>query len=71
MILTFTGGALGIILGILTSYLISNITKSPVALSFPSILLAFAVSVSIGIIFGWYPAQRAANLQPIEALRYE
>lgn len=71
IILTFSGGVVGVILGIITSYLLSNATGSPFVISPVSILLAFAVSAGIGILFGWYPAQRAANLQPIEALRYE
>ncbi len=71
VILTFTGGFLGIVLGILTSYIYSRINSSVFTISFSSILLAFGVSVVIGIIFGWYPAKRASNLQPIEALRYE
>jgi putative ABC transport system permease protein len=71
IILTFSGGVIGVILGIIASYLLSNITNSPFVISLTSILLAFVVSVSIGTLFGWYPAQRAANLQPIEALRYE
>jgi len=71
VILTFTGGILGVILGILTSYIYSRANSSVFTISFSSILLAFGVSVVIGVIFGWYPAKRASSLQPIEALRYE
>ncbi len=71
ILLTFTGGIIGIILGIITSFIISKLTSSLFVVSPPSIALAFIVSAVIGIVFGWYPAQRAANLQPIEALRYE
>lgn len=71
IILTFVGGVIGMGIGILASYLITNFTKSPFVISPSSILLAFVVSAGIGILFGWYPARRAANLQPIEALRYE
>jgi putative ABC transport system permease protein len=71
VILTFTGGVIGVILGWLISYAVSylGILQSQVSIS--SVLLAFGVSAVIGIIFGYYPAQRAANLNPIEALRYE
>lgn len=71
IILTFVGGIIGIGVGVLASYLISVFTGSGFVVSANSILLAFAVSAGIGILFGWYPARRAANLQPIEALRYE
>lgn len=71
IILTFVGGSIGIVVGIATSYIISSLTKSPFVLSLPSILLAIGVSGGIGILFGWYPAKRASELQPIEALRYE
>lgn len=71
VILTFTGGVLGIALGVLASYGYSLYSQTTFVLSLPSIGLAFAVSAAIGVLFGWYPAQRAANLQPIEALRYE
>jgi len=71
IILTFTGGVIGVILGIITSYVISLITNTLFVVSPSSVLLAFAVSAGIGILFGWYPARRASNLQPIEALRYE
>lgn len=71
IILTFTGGIIGIIIGVIVSYLYSSITGSLFVISPMSVLLAFVVSAAIGVIFGWYPASRAANLQPIEALRYE
>jgi putative ABC transport system permease protein len=71
MILTFTGGILGIIFGIITSFIISKITGSLFVVVPGSVILAFFVSALIGILFGWYPAKKAANLQPIEALRYE
>ena len=71
VILTFTGGILGIIVGIVTSYGYSQINSSTFTISPYSVLLAFSVSVVIGVVFGWYPAKKAASLQPIEALRYE
>lgn len=71
VILTFTGGILGVIIGIFTSYIYSRTNSSTFTISPYSVLLAFSVSVVIGVIFGWYPAKRAASLQPIEALRYE
>lgn len=71
ILLTFTGGIIGIILGIALSYAISSLAHLQFVISPESILLAFAVSAGIGVLFGWYPAQKAANLEPIEALRYE
>lgn len=71
VILTFAGGLLGILLGAGVSYFVSNANSLPFTLSPHSIALALGVSCIIGLIFGWYPAQKASNLQPIEALRYE
>jgi putative ABC transport system permease protein len=71
MILTFSGGVVGVVLGMLVSYLLAQLTAVPFVLAPPSVLLAFAVSVLIGVVFGWYPARQAAQKQPIEALRYE
>lgn len=71
VILTISGGVLGMGLGITISFIITSLLKLPFTISLSSILLAVGVSGIIGIIFGWYPAQKAANLQPIEALRYE
>jgi putative ABC transport system permease protein len=70
-ILTIMGGLIGVGVGICLSFLYSYFTSSPFVVAPTSVLLAFVVSTAIGIIFGWYPARRAANLQPIEALRYE
>ncbi len=69
--LTFAGGVLGMVLGVAISYAISSIINLPYVLSWSSVILAISVSGGIGILFGWYPAQKAANLSPIEALRYE
>jgi len=71
IILTLTGGVIGMMLGILTSFLLSSMMSLPFTISWPAILLAMGVSGVIGVIFGWYPAQKASRLQPIEALRYE
>lgn len=71
VILTFAGGIIGMAVGVLASLLISKAISLPFAISPGSILLAIGVSGAIGIIFGWYPAKKASNLQPIEALRYE
>jgi len=71
IVLTFIGGLIGVGIGIGASLLLSSILSLPFALSLPSIGLAIGVSGATGVIFGWYPAQKAASLQPIEALRYE
>lgn len=71
IVLTFFGGIVGMAFGILISYIVSNLTGFPFIISPSAIILAIGVSAGIGILFGWYPARRAANLQPIEALRYE
>jgi len=71
IMLTVVGGLLGVFVGWLISVGISVFGSIATKISFESILLAFGVSAGIGIAFGYYPAQRAASLNPIEALRYE
>jgi putative ABC transport system permease protein len=68
-ILTIAGGILGIIFGWIASILMTYFAKIPTNISIFSILLSVGVSFIIGIVFGYYPASRAANLNPIEALR--
>jgi len=69
--LSLLGGALGILLGVGVSVLISNVAKWPTSVSPSSIALAFGFSAAVGIFFGFYPARKAADQDPIEALRYE
>ena len=69
--LTFIGGAVGVFLGWLVAFAVTYFGILQTQVSLLSVLLAFGVSAGIGIIFGYYPAQRASHLNPIEALRYE
>ena len=71
IILSLLGGTLGIALGIGCSQLIPKLLGWPVQISFFWILLSFSISGIIGVFFGFYPARKAAQLDPIEALRYE
>jgi len=65
------GGITGILLGIMISMLVGKFGGWPVVITGSSILLSFAFSSAVGIFFGWYPARKASNLNPIDALRYE
>lgn len=65
------GGALGILLGILVAYLIAKFSNYQTLIESYSILLSIGVATSVGIFFGYWPARKAAALDPIEALRYE
>lgn len=69
--LSILGGALGIALGIGSSKLISHFSNMSTVVSLSSIFLAFIFAGSVGIFFGFYPAQKASKLDPIDALRYE
>ncbi len=71
VMLTFIGGVLGLALGWLIALAVTQFAGIATTVSTSSVLLAFGVSAGIGIIFGYYPARRAASLNPIEALRYE
>ncbi len=70
ILLTFLGGGLGILLGFVVTAVMSSFGLQA-TISLSSVLLAFVVSTVIGIVFGYYPAARAARLSPMEALRYE
>jgi putative ABC transport system permease protein len=71
VMLTFIGGVVGVILGWGVSFGVSALGILQTKVSLSSVLLAFGVSAFIGIVFGYYPAERASKLNPIEALRYE
>lgn len=71
IMLTFLGGFFGVLLGWLLALLVTKFAGITTSVSLNSILLAFGVSSGIGIIFGYYPARKAAKMSPIEALRYE
>ena len=71
IILSIMGGTLGILLGVGASQLISQLNGWPVLVSTNAVVGAFAFSAAIGVFFGFYPARKAAELDPIDALRYE
>jgi ABC-type antimicrobial peptide transport system permease subunit len=71
VLLCLAGGILGIFLGRGSSYLVTDILRWPTEVSIPAIVASVAVSVGVGIIFGYYPAWKASRLDPIDALRYE
>ena len=70
-VLTSIGGALGVIAGIILSQVIAKMSQTPVAISFSASILAVVFSMAIGITFGLLPSVKAANLNPIDALRHE
>lgn len=69
--LSVLGGVIGILLGYGASAIIGSVMGWPIEVMTNSVVLAFLVCSAIGIFFGWYPARKAANLNPIDALRYE
>jgi putative ABC transport system permease protein len=71
LILTLSGGALGIILGTLIPFFVTHFGQMRTVITPISLLLAFGISAAVGITFGLYPAYRAANMDPIESLRHE
>jgi putative ABC transport system permease protein len=71
VLISVVGGMIGIVLGVGSSYIIKGILRWPVIITGFSILLSFAVCTVTGVFFGWYPAKKAADLDPIDAIRYE
>ncbi|PLX01746.1 MAG: hypothetical protein C0594_12620, partial [Marinilabiliales bacterium] len=70
-IISLSGGIIGVILGILLSYMISHFQGILTIITFSSVFVSFIISVAVGIIFGFVPAKRAAERDPVESLRYE
>ncbi len=71
VMISVTGGVIGVIIGFVVSALIKTLSGWPVTVEAWTVVLSFAVCTFTGVFFGWYPAKKAANLDPIEAIRYE
>lgn len=71
VMISITGGLIGVVIGCGASFLIKTLAHWPVFIQSWSVLLSFAVCTVTGVFFGWYPAKKAADLDPIDALRYE
>lgn len=71
ILISITGGIIGVVLEITASHLITLFLSWPTLVSESSIFLSFMVCAITGVFFGYYPAQKASNLDPIDALRYE
>lgn len=70
-ILSLIGGVIGMILGLALAYVASSLLGWPFVVSISTVCISFVVCAAIGMFFGWYPARKAASLDPINALRYE
>lgn len=71
VLISITGGIIGVIIGCGASYIVKNVAHWPIYIQAWSVFLSFAVCTITGVFFGWYPAKKAADLDPIEAIRYE
>jgi len=71
ILISVTGGILGVVLGMGASWCVKIVVGWPVYIQLYSVILSFVVCTVTGIFFGWYPARKASNLDPIEAIRYE
>jgi putative ABC transport system permease protein len=71
ILISITGGIIGVIFGCAASYMVKAFAHWPILIQPWSVILSFAVCTITGVFFGWYPAKKAADLDPIEAIRYE
>ncbi len=71
IMMSVTGGLIGVLLGVGVSYLVKVVANWPIYIEPWTIIMSFSVCTFIGVFFGWYPAKKAARLDPIEAIRYE
>ena len=71
ILISVAGGVIGVFVGVLLSFLIRSFFDITTIISFSSIVISFGVSAAVGVIFGYSPAKRAAERDPIESLRYE
>lgn len=71
IIISITGGIIGVLLGVIATLLVNIIASWPVYIQPWSVLLSFGVCTITGVFFGWYPARKASSLNPIDAIRYE
>jgi putative ABC transport system permease protein len=71
ILISFTGGIIGMLIGIGVSFLVKLVISWPISIEPYSVIISFVVCTMIGVFFGWYPAKKASQMDPIEALRYE
>ena len=71
ILISITGGLIGVVVGCGASFVVKNVAHWPIYIQAWSVFLSFAVCTVTGVFFGWYPAKKAAQLDPIEAIRYE
>ncbi|HIR73790.1 MAG TPA: ABC transporter permease [Candidatus Coprenecus pullicola] len=71
ILISVTGGLIGVVFGIGAAFLVNILASYPIYIQPWSVILSFAVCTVTGVFFGWYPARKAASLDPIEAIRYE
>ncbi len=71
ILISITGGIIGVVIGCGASFIVKNVAHWPIYIQAWSVFLSFAVCTVTGVFFGWYPAKKAADLDPIDALRYE
>lgn len=71
VLISITGGVIGVLLGLGATFAINKFANWPVSVTMSSMVISFAVCTITGVFFGWYPARKAAQSDPITALRYE